>query len=65
MKATGTLDKLPGNNPVQPFGQRATMYTDPNTPALLSPIYAYTGNSPSQVGTVIVPPASAPVVSAT
>lgn len=57
--ATGTLNKLPGNNPVQKEGP-AKMFTDPNTPALLSPIYAYTGNSPAQVGTVIVPPASGP-----
>ncbi|KAG6901790.1 hypothetical protein C0995_007893 [Termitomyces sp. Mi166 len=59
-QTTGTLNKLPGNNPVQKEGVRATMYTDPNTPALLYPIYAYTGDSPAQVGTVIVPPASGP-----
>ncbi|KAG5723171.1 hypothetical protein E4T56_gene294 [Termitomyces sp. T112] len=59
-QTTGTLNKLPGNNPVQKEGVQATMYTDPNTPALLSPIYAYTGDSPTQVGTVIIPPAFGP-----
>jgi len=48
--ATGTLAKLPGNNPVQEGGVRATMFSDPNTPTFLSPIYAYTGSSPAAVG---------------
>jgi len=56
-QTTGTLPKLPGNNPVQPAGKTATLYSDPNIPALLSPIYAYTGNTPPGIGTVVVPPA--------
>jgi len=47
---TGTLTQLPGNNPVQGEGVRATMFSDPNTPTLLSPVYAYTGNTPPAVG---------------
>ncbi|KAF9478863.1 hypothetical protein BDN70DRAFT_879454 [Pholiota conissans] len=54
-QTTGTLLKLPGNNPVQPFGTKATMFAAGSTPALLSPIYAYTGDSPSATGSVVVP----------
>ncbi|KAF9449743.1 hypothetical protein P691DRAFT_798995 [Macrolepiota fuliginosa MF-IS2] len=59
---TGTLPKLPGNNPVQPEGQRATAYTDNNPPELISPVYAYTGDSPAQTGAVqgYAPTASTP-----
>ncbi|KAF9460365.1 hypothetical protein BDZ94DRAFT_938077 [Collybia nuda] len=51
-QTTGTLAKLPGNNPVQNEGVRATTFPDPNTPVLLEPIFAYTGDvpSPAQVG---------------
>ncbi|KAF8224150.1 hypothetical protein L208DRAFT_1410716 [Tricholoma matsutake] len=52
---TGTLPKLPGNNPVQREGVRATMFTDANTPALLSPVYAYTDDTPPAIGKPIFP----------
>jgi len=55
-QTTGTLPKLPGNNPVQPYGKTATMYSDPNTPGLISPVYAYMGDTPSKTGSVVVPP---------
>lgn len=52
-QTTGTLSKLPGNNPVQPGGRRATMYPDTTSPQLLSPVYAYTGDAPALVGSII------------
>jgi len=60
--ATGTLPKLPGNNPVQPAGAKATVFPATSTPALLSPIFAYTGDQPTQVGKVqlVVPEQSNP-----
>ncbi|KAF9048855.1 hypothetical protein BJ165DRAFT_1342919 [Panaeolus papilionaceus] len=73
-QTTGTLLKLPGNNPVQPEGQRATIFAADSTPALISPIYAYTGSTPTATGTVVGPgqtnspvssASSAPVSSAT
>uniref|UniRef100_A0A8H7XJJ2 DUF1996 domain-containing protein n=1 Tax=Psilocybe cubensis TaxID=181762 RepID=A0A8H7XJJ2_PSICU len=54
-QTTGTLLKLPGNNPVQPYGKKATIFTDNVTPPLLSPIFAYTGDSPTATGTVVTP----------
>ncbi|KAG6915002.1 hypothetical protein DXG01_013955 [Tephrocybe rancida] len=57
-QTTGTLSKLPGNNPVQQGGTRATMFVDTSVPVLLSPVYAYTGDSPTQVGKPVVAPAS-------
>ncbi|GLB44802.1 putative wsc domain-containing protein [Lyophyllum shimeji] len=60
---TGTLAKLPGNNPVQKEGVRATMFTDPNQPALLSPVYAYTGDAPAMVGKPVPPAAGGPASS--
>jgi hypothetical protein len=50
---TGTIPKLPGNNPVQPEGQRAVLYTDSSTPNLIYPVFAYTGNTPTQTGAII------------
>lgn len=50
---TGTLLKLPGNNPVQGAGHKATQFTDSTHPGFISPVYVYTGDQPSQVGTVI------------
>ncbi|KAF8071559.1 hypothetical protein FPV67DRAFT_1667052 [Lyophyllum atratum] len=60
---TGTLAKLPGNNPVQKEGVRATMFSDPNVPTLLAPVYAYTGDSPANVGKPIPPASGGPASS--
>ncbi|KAG6833123.1 hypothetical protein H0H87_011231 [Tephrocybe sp. NHM501043] len=57
-QTTGTMAKLPGNNPVQKEGVRATMFSDTSIPTLLSPVYAYTGDTPTQVGKPIVAPGS-------
>ncbi|KDR78699.1 hypothetical protein GALMADRAFT_64058 [Galerina marginata CBS 339.88] len=54
-QTTGTLLKLPGNNPVQPYGKKATLFVDSVTPPLLSPIYAYTGDSPTATGSDATP----------
>ncbi|KAL0578076.1 hypothetical protein V5O48_003894 [Marasmius crinis-equi] len=47
---TGTLPKLPGNNPVQKEGKTATKFTDSSHPQLLSPVYVYRGDNPDKVG---------------
>ncbi|KIK02989.1 hypothetical protein K443DRAFT_656070 [Laccaria amethystina LaAM-08-1] len=52
-QTTGTLLKLPGNNPVQPEGKTAIVYPDTNPPELISPVYAYTGNAPTATGQVV------------
>ncbi|PPQ63224.1 hypothetical protein CVT24_005684 [Panaeolus cyanescens] len=54
-QTTGTLLRLPGNNPVQPEGQRATIFAADSTPALIAPIFAYTGSTPTATGTVVGP----------
>ncbi|KAF8903706.1 hypothetical protein CPB84DRAFT_1845684 [Gymnopilus junonius] len=54
-QTTGTLLKLPGNNPVQPFGHTATIFTDDVTPPLIEPIFAYTGQNPTATGSDVVP----------
>ncbi|KAJ7590217.1 WSC domain-containing protein [Mycena floridula] len=54
-QTTGTLRTLPGNNPVQPEGTRAVMQADPNTPAILGPVYAYTGDSAPATGSAVTP----------
>lgn len=59
-RTTGTLPKLPGNNPVQPAGQDAQMFRDSVIPALISPVYAYTGNAPTKTGTVVGSPTTVP-----
>ncbi|KAJ2934082.1 hypothetical protein H1R20_g2984, partial [Candolleomyces eurysporus] len=51
---TGTLPKLPGNNPVISQGV-ATPQSDSVTPALLGPIYAYEGERPTATGKVTAP----------
>ncbi|TFK39630.1 hypothetical protein BDQ12DRAFT_734950 [Crucibulum laeve] len=51
----GTLPKLPGNNPVQEEGARAIIFPDDSTPGLISPVYAYTGDLPTQTGTLSTP----------
>ncbi|KAF7312010.1 DUF1996 domain-containing protein [Mycena indigotica] len=52
---TGTLASLPGNNPVVGAGQTAQNLAAPVTPALISPVFAYTGDSPSQTGSPVGP----------
>ncbi|KIM39233.1 hypothetical protein M413DRAFT_75023 [Hebeloma cylindrosporum] len=59
-QTTGTLPKLPGNNPVQPAGPKAAVLPAASTPGLISPIYAYTGDQPTQVGKVLIPVQSNP-----
>jgi len=60
LAATGLLAKLPGNNPVTGEGPRAPSLSDPNIPRLISPIYAYTGPTPTATGTPVGPaPAAA------
>ncbi|KAJ6483784.1 hypothetical protein C8R47DRAFT_560585 [Mycena vitilis] len=53
---TGTLPALPGNNPVVPLNGQAANLAAPVTPALISPVYAYTGDSPTQTGTPVGEP---------
>ncbi|PFH51087.1 hypothetical protein AMATHDRAFT_143448 [Amanita thiersii Skay4041] len=60
-QTTGTLGHLPGNNPVQEEGKTATMFADTSNPSWIYPVYAYTGDSPTQTGQVVS--ASTPVVS--
>ncbi|KAJ7938380.1 hypothetical protein B0H13DRAFT_2226396 [Mycena leptocephala] len=49
----GTLETLPGNNPIQaPCYQT---YIDPITPAILSPVYVYNGSTGGPTGTVVTP----------
>lgn len=62
--ATGTLPKLPGNNPVQPAGQRAIVFPDSTNPRLIAPVYAYTGDTPTQVGSVIPGSGNSPTTAA-
>jgi len=50
---TGTIPKLPGNNPVQNAGVHATMFVESVKPAILSPVYAYTGSSPPAAGSIV------------
>ncbi|KAJ7746251.1 hypothetical protein B0H16DRAFT_1556780 [Mycena metata] len=47
---TGTLPTLPGNNPVVPLNGLASSLVSPVTPAFIEPVYAYTGDSPTQTG---------------
>ncbi|KAF8147672.1 hypothetical protein B0H34DRAFT_738741 [Crassisporium funariophilum] len=54
----GTLDVLPGNNPVQ--ADCYEDYVDPVTPALISPVYVYnTTNQQPPKGTIAVPASTA------
>jgi len=50
---TGRLPKLPGNNPVQGEGKAATSFPDLNPPALIAPVYHYTGDTPTATGKVV------------
>ncbi|KAF9460348.1 hypothetical protein BDZ94DRAFT_1311603 [Collybia nuda] len=56
---TGTIPRLPGNNPVQEEGPRATMYQDLITPGILSPVYVYTSGNPPPPGKLVTPPSTA------
>ncbi|KAJ7270728.1 hypothetical protein B0H12DRAFT_778321 [Mycena haematopus] len=49
----GTLETLPGNNPIQAPCYKT--YIDPITPAILSPVYVYNGSAGGPTGTVITP----------
>ncbi|KAF7327371.1 DUF1996 domain-containing protein [Mycena kentingensis (nom. inval.)] len=49
-QTTGLLPKLPGNNPVTGLGGNGVNPPASEVPALISPVYAYTGDSPSQTG---------------
>ncbi|TFK73292.1 hypothetical protein BDN72DRAFT_894124 [Pluteus cervinus] len=60
----GTLPKLPGNNPVQEEGQNAVAVPDTTTPGILSPVYVYTGDTPSASGTLATPPITVTSVTA-
>ena len=62
ISATGTLSRLPGNNPVQHEGKTATVNTDNAEPPLISPVYAYTGTSPSATGQIVAGQTKAPTV---
>ncbi|KAJ7619264.1 hypothetical protein FB45DRAFT_930270 [Roridomyces roridus] len=55
----GTLDILPGNNPVQGYEN----YIDPITPPILSPVYVFAGSSTTggPIGTVATPAQTADV----
>lgn len=53
---TGMLPKLPGNNPVQPAGKRATAFPESSEPPILAPVRAYTDpNNPAPKGQVATP----------
>jgi len=52
-QTTGTLLKLPGNNPVQPEGKTAIPFTDNVVPAFISPVFAYTGSTPTATGQIV------------
>ncbi|KAJ7650806.1 WSC domain-containing protein [Roridomyces roridus] len=56
---TGTLDKLPGNNPVVPLNGVAQNLAASVTPAFIQPVYAYTGSSPTQTGSPVGAPVTA------
>ncbi|KAJ7082838.1 hypothetical protein B0H15DRAFT_851668 [Mycena belliarum] len=57
---TGTLKALPGNNPVVPLGGTAKNAAALVTPAFISPVFAYTGDSPSQTGAPVGKAVTAP-----
>ncbi|KAJ6577584.1 hypothetical protein B0H19DRAFT_1120494 [Mycena capillaripes] len=56
---TGTIPSLPGNNPVVGLNGQAANLVAPVTPALIEPVYAYTGDSPTQTGKPVGPPVTA------
>ena len=62
ISATGTLLRLPGNNPVQPAGQPAIAFTDNVQPAFIAPVYAYTGSTPTATGQIVTGPTNVAAV---
>lgn len=50
---TGTLEKLPGNNPVVGEGGKVTMSDGECQSAMLSPVYVYTGDKPDKEGEIV------------
>ncbi|KAF8889009.1 hypothetical protein BD779DRAFT_1623261 [Infundibulicybe gibba] len=50
---TGTLSALPGNNPVQSACYEE--YVDTVFPAVISPVFAYTGTAPPPTGSIVSP----------
>ncbi|KAF6749726.1 hypothetical protein DFP72DRAFT_535796 [Ephemerocybe angulata] len=52
-QTSGTLAALPGANPVQK--NCFELFTDPVTPAILSPVYIHNGTGPTLSGTVTTP----------
>lgn len=52
-QTTGTVPKLPGNNPVQHAGKTATTYPNNYQPPELSPVYAYMGDTAPSQGKII------------
>ncbi|CAK5263549.1 unnamed protein product [Mycena citricolor] len=64
---TGVLATLPGNNPVVGYGGKVQLLAAAVVPALIDPVYAYTGDSPSSTGNPVGNPvtlASPPVSTA-
>ena len=53
ISATGTLLRLAGSNSVQPEGKTAIANSDNVVPQFISPVYAYTGTSPSATGQIV------------
>ncbi|KAJ7284380.1 hypothetical protein C8J57DRAFT_1288258 [Mycena rebaudengoi] len=53
---TGTIPKLPGNNPVVPENNIAQSLPATVIPPFISPIYAYTGENPPKGGEVVGSP---------
>ncbi|KAJ3812276.1 hypothetical protein F5876DRAFT_37761 [Lentinula aff. lateritia] len=49
----GTVDQLPGNNPVQYGPEDATVHAATSVPAILSPAYVYTGSTPTATGSIV------------
>ncbi|KAJ3934187.1 MAG: hypothetical protein NXY57DRAFT_995169 [Lentinula lateritia] len=49
----GTVDQLPGNNPVQYGPEDATVHAATSVPAILSPAYVYTGSTPTATGNIV------------
>ncbi|KAJ3975834.1 hypothetical protein EV361DRAFT_865096 [Lentinula raphanica] len=64
-QALGTVDQLPGNNPVQDGPEAATMYAATSVPAVLSPAYVYTGSTPTATGSVVTSASGASAAVAT
>ncbi|KAJ3906383.1 hypothetical protein F5879DRAFT_1069721 [Lentinula edodes] len=49
----GTVDQLPGNNPVQYGPEDATIHAATSIPAILSPAYVYTESTPTATGSIV------------